>query len=88
MTDDIASERLAEMLAATEKAMPGPWSAEGRGPNMTLVFAGDSGVKRLTPVMAMDGDQAANLAHIANCDPQTVAAIIRELLSYRERAKA
>jgi len=32
------------------------------------------------------GDKDADAAHIANCDPQTIASLIDEVLSYRAKA--
>lgn len=81
MTDTVPQERLVEILAAAEKAPTrGPWQVKTReewdggfdffeGPNGAFCFPVD-----LEPEDA---------AHVANCDPQTITAIIKEVLALR-----
>jgi hypothetical protein len=78
----VSPEKIAEMLAAAEKATPGPWMTAG-GAN-SHVF--DLRIVRDLPeepiVAFSDG---ADAAHIANCDPQTITAILTELTTLRSQ---
>lgn len=84
----VGDERLTEMLAAADKATPGPWGNSrklGVGPRSD---ADDQSYGFVIPVAEPVGDNKENDArHIANCDPQTIRAIITELVELRKAVK-
>ncbi len=59
------NERLVWIEASDGQHTPGPWVAEGRKPNMIVVFAGETPGMRPSPCMLMDGNQEANARLIA-----------------------
>jgi hypothetical protein len=79
--EHISDERLAEMLAAAEKATPGPWEARTQAEWTTGYdfFAGKDGAFCF-PVDL----EAEDAAHINNCDPASITAALTELQHRRE----
>lgn len=81
----LTDERLKELLAACEKATPGPWEKQNgtdvythivRGPNHRYIMAAPQGSR---------GQESADASYVAACDPQTITALIQELLSLRQK---
>ena len=83
MTDrEITDDVLREILAGCEGATPGPWSQVGRTGG-TICYGHP---KKGGWVASMHWRGASvNGAHVARLDPQTVSAIVTELLSLRAR---
>jgi hypothetical protein len=77
----VSPEKIAEMLAAAEKATPGPWEARTQAEWTTGYdfFAGKDGAFCF-PVDL----EAEDAAHINNCDPQTITDLLTELQHRRE----
>lgn len=94
MTAPISAERLEELLAGTVGATRGPWTkclhvfpvrdahirAEIHGCNICDVIEGTESSRGRVSRAEMQ----ANATHIANCDPETIASLITELLSLRQ----
>ena len=76
---NVTEERVREMLAAAEKATPGPWSVRMYSGTSTLRMVTDPGRKGMC-IEAVPGDTAD---FIANCDPQAIYSILTELLAAR-----
>lgn len=80
MTNTITKERRDAIRAAAEKATPGPWETTRKfelGPRST---ADDQSLGFVLPIADVFGDrQAHDLTHIANCDPQTILALLDAL---------
>jgi len=81
----ITKERLDAIRAAAEKAAPGPWEV-GPVDDTVVTHIGADGLRY--EVAGIDGDynspdewptMEANAAHIANCDPQTILALLDAL---------
>jgi hypothetical protein len=75
---DLTNERLAAIIEAAGKATPGPWKTKP-GANshcfgVTIAAPSDPGLA------FSDGPDAT---HIANCDPQTIAAMAGEIVRLR-----
>jgi hypothetical protein len=77
----ITDEQIAMMLAAAEKATPGPWEARTQAEWTTGYdfFAGKDGAFCF-PVDL----EAEDAAHINNCDPAAITAALTELQHRRE----
>jgi len=95
-TNDLTAARVAEIRAGTEGVTSGPWEASQtqdsiKHPVLTAYIAtGDGRIVATTHPGAVDGAYASNADHIANCDPQTIAALCdlaSEALAAREGAK-
>lgn len=70
------TERLNALLAAAEKATPGPWIASGRGVEF------DEGELLCLVNLALPVDMAhATAKHIAACSPEVVIALCRVALA-------
>jgi hypothetical protein len=85
----ISPEKIAEMLAAAEKATPGPWGTD----DPHIVFSATGGaVVYLAGTRGLDTaypQAVADATYIALCDPETITEILSELLTLRaERDKA
>ena len=79
LNPNVTEERVREMLAAAEKATPGPWSVRMYSGTSTLRMVTDPGRKGMC-IEAVPGDTAD---FIANCDPQAIYSILTELLAAR-----
>jgi hypothetical protein len=81
----VSPEKIAEMLAAAENpgVTPGPWNYLDIGEVWHAVEADDNH----TPIAVTDhGDPTGE--HIALCDPQTITAILNELVAARSQLDA
>ncbi len=76
----ISPEKTAEMLAAAEKATAGTWKAEG------YVVFGDWQASGAIAVVRTAEKAFADTKYIALCDPQTITAILTELITLRSQA--
>jgi hypothetical protein len=85
---DVSTDRLREILAGCEGVTPGPWSRfEGVIGRETHVIQANEGEGTLLVVpwdRAVDGNAHRDAAYIASLDPQTISAIISELVRRRE----
>lgn len=73
----ISPEKIAEMLAAAEKATAGAWKAEG------YVVFGDWQASGAIAVIKTAEKAFADTKYIAFCDPETITAVLSELLTLR-----
>lgn len=82
---EISKERRDAIRAAAEKATPGPWEV-GPVDDTVVTHLGADGLRY--EIAGIDGDynspdewptMEANAAHIANCDPQTILALLDAL---------
>ena len=95
----LPDERVKEILAAAEKATPGPWVATPEDDDANLVThivrpvkVASNNVEYVDVLPRIEfpnlGDlqpnNEADAAFVANCDPATIAALASELLVLRE----
>jgi hypothetical protein len=95
---DISDDKLNEILAGTEGVTPGPWVSEGsrsaEEPDAgCAVIASNADHEVSNPSRGMvlwaNGFRAEcvnNAAHVARLDPDTVKAIVTELLALRHQS--
>lgn len=97
-TPEISDERIAEIEAGCEGVTPGPWMVQDSNSwrRIGRRYEGqDGGV--LCPIKQNDGhpdlcagrgqDTYKNLRHIANCDPDTIRAMAKEIRESRARLR-
>jgi hypothetical protein len=81
---DVSDDKLREILAGCERMSPGPspgpWLVEGR-----YVMAEGRCVAKFDWAVR-DARDDENAAHISRLDPQTVEAIVTELLTLRSNS--
>lgn len=83
----ISDERLAEIEAGLWHVSCGPWTVEPHG-NTTALYSGREATAhgfRLLNLDDGDSNFAANAAHIARCDPDTIRAMIARIREAEER---
>lgn len=85
MTITPSDERLREILDGCEGVTPGPWITDD-----PWIVSTKEGVRYLASTSGLDTttlQSDIDAAHIARLDPQTVASIVRELLSLRHSSE-
>jgi hypothetical protein len=85
LTDD----EIKALLEGCEGVTPGPWTVEMHGPSPVL-YSGRSNERHGLNLMRLsDGDWNFNnnAAHIARCDPSTIAELCTRLLSAEARVR-
>ena len=84
----MTNEKLAEMLAAAEKATPGPWMTEPTGDGMAdmRIFAQPAEYRhRIVIANVAPQKSDADAFYLARLDPQTITDILIELQSLRSQ---
>ena len=98
MTTPLSDADLERLREGCEGVTPGPWERHGNslmvngavdtwsGPVLGTIYQAEETIQADAEGRTWQcwGDQSRNAAHIANCDPQTIASLVTELLAARE----
>jgi hypothetical protein len=82
----LTDEQIKAMLEGCKGVTPGPWQLLGWGP-MGLYGKGDLRDAEYIARFRADLIEDGNAAHIARCDPTTIAELCTRLLSAEARVK-
>lgn len=82
----IPTEKLKAMLAGCDGLPDGPWNVTREGRTHRVISpAGDAELGNWT--VAANVFWSATAEHLASCDPQTMRALLTEIIESREKSK-
>lgn len=89
ISEELSDEKLSEMLAGLEGVTPGPWDTGAGlvrsidGDEAIPIFEGRDPWKKHRRTSTVVRQAWHNLHHIARCDPDTIRALLLEVIARR-----